>query len=231
MKKIGLTYTDTNFENYPVWIKGEDTDIEVIILSYKENNIDDAQQCDAFVFSGGVDVHPTMYGNARLNFPHNEKGEFNILRDEFEKKVFDIAQKKQVPVLGICRGMQLINCLLGGDLIQDLEEMSKADHKSHNKVDGVHIVNLKNDSELYKMANISQGNINSAHHQSVGKIAQQLEVVAISEDDVPEAVEYKNKKNQPWMLCVQWHPERLTTKDIIPFSRNIRESFLASIKK
>lgn len=229
MKKIGITYSDTNFLHYPAWIKGNDEDIEVIILSYRENNWQDANHCNAFVFTGGIDVHPKYYGNHRLIFPNNESGNFNEQRDVFEKIIFDIAQQKKVPILGICRGMQLINSLLGGDLVQDLEESGKNDHKSHNKIDGMHSISLTEGSELYKIATTSKGIINSAHHQSLGKIAPQLEVVALSEDNVPEAVEYKNKKDQPWMLCVQWHPERLATEDQVPFSENIRKAFLKSI--
>ncbi len=229
MKKIGITYSDTNFDNYPAWIKGSDADIEIIILSYKENNILDAENCDAFVFSGGIDIHPSYYRNPRLNFPNNEDGKFNLVRDAFEKKVFDIAQQKNASILGICRGMQLINCLLGGDLVQDLEEVGKKDHRSHNKVDGSHTIKINVESEFYKISGVLEGNINSAHHQSIGKIADGLEVIAESEDGVPEAIEYKNKINKTFFLCVQWHPERLTTEDKIPFSKNIRESFLKSI--
>lgn len=232
MKKIGITQGDTNFDNYPKWIKGDNPEIEIVILSYKEGNIDDAKLCDAFVFSGGIDVHPKHYGSEILSFRNNVEGNFNEKRDNFEKSVFEIANEKKSPILGICRGMQLINVLLGGGMIQDLEDDGKDDHKSHNNVDGTHEISIDKQSLFFKIAAVDKGKVNSAHHQALGDISDELKIVAVSNDDVVEAVEYKDKTNKPWMLCVQWHPERLNISEgDIPFSKNIRESFLSSIKK
>jgi putative glutamine amidotransferase len=184
------------------------------------------------LFSVGVDVHPKYYGNDTLKFRNNDEGEFNERRDAFEKEVFLIANEKKAPILGICRGMQLINVLLGGDMIQDLEDEGKNDHKSHNNVDSQHEITIDKQSEFFKIAGVDKGIINSAHHQGLGNISDELRIVAVSDDDVVEAIEYKNKRDKPWMLCVQWHPERLKIAEgLIPFSKNIRESFLASIKK
>jgi putative glutamine amidotransferase len=230
--KIGITQGDTNFENYPRWIKGDNHEIEVVILSYKDGNISEANECDAFVFSGGIDVHPSYYNSENLFFRNNPEGIFNEKRDAFEKNVFSIALEKKAPVLGICRGMQFINVLLGGGMIQDLEDVGKQDHKSHDKVDGEHGIIVDKQSEFFKITGVEKGRVNSAHHQALGKIAAGLKVVAVSEDDVVEAVEYEDKIHQPWMLCVQWHPERLKENEqTTPFTKNIREAFLASIKK
>jgi len=231
MKTIGITQSDSKFHLYAPWVKGEDEDIEVITLSYDTQNLEDLTKCDALVLSGGVDSHPRFYHNSRLDYPGAPK-EFNEVRDEFELKVFEYARKKNLPVLAICRGMQLVNCALGGDLIQDLEEKNYNDHKRKGELeDGVHLINVEPGSFFYNIAKQSKGDVNSAHHQGLGKIADELKVTAVSDDNVPEAVEYKSNTNKPWFLAVQWHPERLATEDTKAFSENIRISFLESIKK
>jgi putative glutamine amidotransferase len=136
-------------------------------------------------------------------------------------------KKKKIPVLAVCRGMQLVNIALGGDLIQDIEESGKLDHRRHGEVDGVHEINVMKDSLLFSITGKEKGAINSAHHQALGKIGSELMVTAVSGDGIPEAAEWKNKEGKPFLLCVQWHPERLaqTEKDN-PFTKNIREQFL-----
>ena len=85
---------------------------------------------------------------------------------------------------------------------------------------------------MYQIAKVDTGKINSAHHQALGKISDELMVSATSPDGVIEAAEYKDKTNKPFLLCVQWHPERFKAHhDVVPFSKNIREAFLESIKK
>src|SRR5437879_3054043 len=126
--RIGLTYTGSEKKhlNYVNWLKGNDS-IEIVELSSAKNNLNELQNCDALVMSGGVDVHPSFYNNAELNYSGAE--DFEMDRDQFEKDAFNLAQKNKLPVLGICRGMQLINCLLGGTLKQDLGELN-SDRKS-----------------------------------------------------------------------------------------------------
>lgn len=231
MKTIGITQSDSKFHLYEPWIKGEDENIKVITLSYDSNNLDDLDKCDGVVMSGGIDTHPKFYNNERLQYPGGPN-EFNVARDEFELKVFDYAKKNNVPVLAICRGMQLVNCALGGDLIQDLEEGGKRDHKKQGEFDdGIHEIHVDKNSFFYEVSKAEKGKVNSAHHQGLGKIAEELKVTAVSEDDVPEALEYKNPSNKSFLLCVQWHPERLKIEEtLVPFSKNIREAFLKSIK-
>ena len=115
---VGITTSDTNFQNYPTWITGEG--VEVIDLSYQEENLVDILKCDAVVLTGGVDMHPRFYQNAREDYPFST--EFNEKRDDFEIHVFQICREVKIPILAICRGLQLVNVALGGDLIQDLQE-------------------------------------------------------------------------------------------------------------
>jgi putative glutamine amidotransferase len=232
MKVIGITQSDSKFHLYAPWMQGEDADVEIITLSYETGNLEDLKKCDGIVLTGGIDTHPKFYNNPRVDYPGGPK-EFNEPRDIFELKVFEYACEHEVPVLAICRGMQLVNCALGGDLVQDLEEKGKADHKKQGEFDdGIHEIFVNKTSLFYKITNRDKGQVNSAHHQGLGRIADDLMISAVSPDDVPEAIEYGDKTNKPFLLCVQWHPERLKIEDTwVPFSKNIRTAFLSSIKK
>jgi putative glutamine amidotransferase len=224
---IGITATEARYENYPLWIKASSPDIQIIELSPANSN--ELEKCDGIVLSGGIDTHPTFYKNERINYPLAPK-EFNVARDEFELHVFKTAQEKNIPVLAICRGMQLVNVALGGNLIQDIEEGGKPDHRRHSDVDGVHTITVVEKSLLHEISTVQSGTINSAHHQALNKIADDLIVTAVSPDNTAEAAEWKNKTGKPFLLCVQWHPERLAQEQPDnPFTKNIRTEFLKAI--
>lgn len=232
MKTIGITQSDSKFHLYAPWMQGDDKDIQLITLSYDTQNLDDLKKCDAIVLTGGIDTHPKFYNNNRIKYPGGPE-EFNEPRDIFELKVFEYARDNEIPVLAICRGMQLVNCALGGDLVQDLQEAGKADHKKQGEFDdGIHEIFVNKNSLFYKITDRDKGEVNSAHHQGLGRIADELMISAVSKDDVAEATEYYDKTNKPFLLCVQWHPERLKIEDTVDaFSKNIRTAFLGSIKK
>src|SRR5882672_4282132 len=133
--RIGVTLSESRFDNYPKWIKGNDEDIEIVELSWEKQNWDEIEDCDGIVLTGGVDTCPKFYENERADYP-NKPDEWNETRDEFEMHVFETALNFDHPILAICRGLQLVNVALGGDLIQDLEETGKNDHRRHGEVDG-----------------------------------------------------------------------------------------------
>lgn len=230
--KIGLTYTGSEKKhlNYVNWLKGNDA-IEVVELSYPKNNFPEGmplakelQSCDALVFSGGIDVHPSIYKNPKLDYENAD--EFDLKRDEFEIDAFKIAQEKKMPVLGICRGLQLINCILGGNLKQDLGELNKT-HKGGP--DKIHSINVEVNSLLENIVHIKNGNVNSAHHQAINELGQGLKINARAEDGTIEGVE-RNENGKPFLLAVQWHPERMEDKQS-PLSKNIRNRFIEEIRK
>jgi acyl-CoA reductase-like NAD-dependent aldehyde dehydrogenase/gamma-glutamyl-gamma-aminobutyrate hydrolase PuuD len=229
-KRLGISFTKTNFQNYWNWFTKEDlhNDIELVELSFEKNNSEEINTCDAFVLTGGIDIHPSLY-HEDLN--GTEKTE--IARDLFEKKIFEYSQIHNLPLLGICRGMQLVNVLQGGKLIQDLEN-SNATHRK-NETDKRHEVKVENDSLLGEVVVNSSGKINSAHHQAVDKnfLGKNLKVSAYSnsDDKTVEAIEFKDKSGKAFMLCVQWHPERMLDKEENTFSKNIKKIFLAEIRK
>lgn len=239
MKRIGITYTETNFKNYPAWFTKEDLgdEFELIILSFEKNNVEDIERCDGFVLTGGIDVDPSFYDGSKeyANRPAN----FLTARDEFEAEVYRYAKEKGVPVLGICRGMQLIHVLEGGKLVQDLSEDNVV-HKNENG-DKEHSIIIAKGSLLHTTCGQLEGTVNSAHHQALEwywKSPDHLAFSAFSKSvagphaiPVAEALEYKDKYTNPWLLCVQWHPERMNDKENNPLSQKIKEAFLAAVKK
>lgn len=232
--RIGITYTESRYPNYPAWIKGDNADIEIVELHWEKHSLDEVwdevEDCDGIVLTGGVDTHPSFYDSERLEYP-NRPQNWNEERDEFEMHVFETAMNFNVPVLAICRGHQLVNVALGGKLMQDLEEGGNKDHRRHGEVDGEHEIKLSDKSLLAQIAGVSIGNVNSAHHQGISVLADELMASAYSPDNVIEAAEWRDKTDKPWLLCVQWHPERMKDKDNSPLSKNIREKFLEEAKR
>jgi len=231
-KKIGISYTRSHFKNYWNWFTIHDleNDIELVELNFEKNNTNDIYKCDGFVLTGGVDVHPSFY-NGEKNY-NNSPGSFEPERDVFEEKIYRYSQLNYLPVLAICRGMQLINVLQGGKLIQDLDN-GNARHKKE-ELDKEHTINTESNSLLHQIANSFSGKVNSAHHQAIDPdaIGDNLVVNAYEDDEkIIEGLEFKDKTNTAFMLCVQWHPERMKGKEESPFSENLKKQFLSAVRK
>ena len=232
-KKIGVSFTKTNFKNYWDWFKASDLeeDIELIELNFEKNNSEDIYQCDGFVLTGGVDTHPSFYRGKTIY--NNSPSTFQIERDYFEEKIYRYSQLNKLPVLGICRGMQLINVLEGGKLIQDLDNGNERHRKEES--DKVHSIIAERSSLLHKVSGSMSGRVNSAHHQAIDPegIGDNLMVNAYDDDDekIIEGLEFKNKAGKAFMLCVQWHPERINNKEENPFSENLKKEFLKAIRE
>src|SRR6185295_16920435 len=231
-KKIGISFTKTNFQNYWDWFATADlrNDVELIELNFEKNNSEDIYQCDGFVLTGGVDTHPSFYNGETVY--NNSPSAFQIERDLFEEKIYRYSQLNKLPVLGICRGMQLINVLEGGKLIQDLDNGNERHRKEES--DKVHSIIAENSSLLHKVSGSLTGRVNSAHHQAIDPdgIGDNLMVNAYDNDDekIIEGLEFKNKAGKAFMLCVQWHPERINNKEENPFSANLKSEFLNAVR-
>ena len=162
-----------------------------------------AETCDGFLFTGGQDVSPVLYGKA----PSPYCGETCPERDEMEKALLTLALAADKPVLGICRGIQFLNVCLGGTLYQDLptEHSSSVQHHQTPPYDApVHQVTLVPGSPLQVLLQKEWLGVNSLHHQAIRTTAPQLQEMALSEDDLVEAVCLPDKK---FVWAVQWHPE------------------------
>src|SRR4051812_40719078 len=202
-KKIGISLTKTNFQNYWDWLTpGQlENNIELIELNFERNNPEDIYQCDGFVLTGGVDTHPSLYNGKTVY--NNSPSAFQVERDVFEEKICRYSQLNKVPVLGICRGMQLINVLEGGKLIQDLDNGNERHRKEES--DKVHSIIAEDNSLLHNVSGSLTGRVNSAHHQAIDPdgIGDNLMPNAYDDDEkIIEGLEFKNKAGKAFMLCV-----------------------------
>ena len=183
-----------------------------------------AEQLDGFLFTGGQDVSPSIYGEEVLK----TCGECCEARDTMEQELFELAWEMDKPILGICRGIQLINAVLGGTLYQDLpsHRPSRLEHHQRPPYDEpVHSVEIVESTPLHAVLDVSVLLVNSYHHQAVKKLAPNLSAMAYSTDGLVEAV-YAPEKRYVWAL--QWHPEFSFLKD--RNSKKIFESFVKAMK-
>ncbi len=167
------------------------------------------EKCQGFLFTGGHDVDPTLYRED----PLPQCGIICKARDNLERLIFDYAYEQDIPLFGICRGIQIINVLCGGSLYQDLPEQhpSGTDHHMHPPYDRVcHNVELTPGQPLEKLLRQSILGVNSYHHQAVKQLGTNLEIMAKSEDGLVEGVYIPAKK---YIRAVQWHPEYHYRKD------------------
>jgi len=178
---------------------------------------------DGLLLSGGPDVDPVRYGD---NYVHPATYGIDPDRDQFEIDLFDAALQREIPVFGICRGIQVMNVALGGTLIQDVrtEHPGAADvgHRQHERgleVSAVgHEVSAVASTPLPIFGNNDLG-VNSFHHQAIRDLAPDLMPVAYSPDQLVEAVVMRGN---PEVFGVQWHPELMFERDeahLRPFAR------------
>lgn len=160
---------------------------------------------DGIIFSGGCNINPSWYGGTLIE----EQCEEDKIRNEFERELFILSKMKKKPILGICRGCQLINVLQGGSLIQkiDNEVDTKIYHwgKGQKIYDKEHDICLEKSSILKNVYNKDVISVNSFHEQCIKKLGKDLKITAkCCEDGLPEAIEYEGDF---YMIGVQWHPE------------------------
>ena len=229
--KIALTHTGNpeKHQYYIDWLKANE-DIEIVKLSAEDDNLEEINNCDALVLSGGIDVHPRLYGGQR-SYPGAPET-FNEKRDEFETAAFHSARENHIPILGICRGMQLINVIHNGTLIQNLGDENLIEVHKGNP-DKHHPVSIEKETLLHEVTGQTKAEINSAHHQAIDKLGEGLLINCKANDGTVEGIEWKEKATKPFMLAVQWHPERMFRFQLqdSPLSKRIRNQFISAIKK
>lgn len=159
--------------------------------------------CSGFLFTGGQDVDPKLYNQD----PDPKCGQPNIERDTLERIIFDYATAVDKPILGICRGIQLINVLCGGTLYQDLPSQwgSGVNHQMTPPYDRVqHHITILENTPLSEILDERTLGVNSYHHQSICDLAPSLLPMAISEDGIIEAIYMPDRS---FIIALQWHPE------------------------
>lgn len=191
-----------------VWINTDDLD----------RAIADMMKCDGLLLSGGEDVDPKYYGQT----PTEKCGKPAAWRDEVEMKMLDAFFATGKPILGICRGEQLMNIYFGGTLHQDILEISKCNHDDYAHKDlGNHAVTLTGGSKLAGIMGRKKLRVNSLHHQAADQVAPKMIAAAISEDGLVEAIEHTEHR---FCIGVQWHPEHM-----VQFSKVQRRIFDAFV--
>ena len=227
MSKIIIGVTDcSKYDNYANWIS-KPGDVETIRLGYRQNNFEEIEKCQGIVLTGGEDVHPRFYDNIEyLELCIQE--DMDEKRDEFEWKVLEFTQQNKIPVLGICRGLQMANVFFGGTLIPDIPTFGKFNHSKKEGTDIYHPITIDINSGLYKTIGHAAGEVNSAHHQSADLVGNGLVANAFSIDGVIEGLEWQNPKDKPYLSLVQWHPERMTDQTSA-MTANIRKNFISHL--
>ncbi|TXD39836.1 gamma-glutamyl-gamma-aminobutyrate hydrolase family protein [Lujinxingia vulgaris] len=163
-------------------------------------------ELDALVIAGGADVWPGSYGERALR----PEWEGDRKRDEAEIALIEAALELEVPVLGICRGHQVLNVALGGTLFQDITTQVEGalQHRDAERyARNSHDVTLLEDGYLHRIYGVTQAHINSVHHQAIKDLAAGLRVTARStQDNVIEGIQLDDGTDR-WAVGVQWHPE------------------------
>lgn len=163
---------------------------------------------------------PAIYGKGK---EVKKCEDFDVNRDSLELKLIRAAIHKKMPVLGICRGEQILNVANGGSLFTDIPTDIGKTVSHRNDTMAYHRIEVVEGTLLYKICGVKEGKVNSAHHQCVDQIASNFVVSAKANDGVVEAYELKDQK-QPFMLGVQWHPERLPLNN--PLSTPLADYFV-----
>ena len=168
-----------------------------------------AELCDGLLLTGGQDVSPDVYDRERLSCC----GELCPARDREEALLLDLFLKNDLPVLGICRGIQFLNAHLGGTLYQDLKTQygDTVEHRMSPPYDrSIHTVSLVKGTPLHSLLGTDEISVNSYHHQAVKRLAKPLCESALSCDGLIEGVFMPDKK---FVWAIQWHPEFSYKKD------------------
>lgn len=164
---------------------------------------------DGLLFPGGIDIDPSFYREE----PLSALGSVDLEWDRNDLKICEKALVKDLPILGICRGHQLLNVACGGTLYQDIYTEPKTTLKhgqEANFYNPTHKIKLRSDTLLYEIFGVNELRVNSSHHQAVKDVAPGFMVSAWASDNIIEAIE---AKGYTFVLGLQWHPEWMALKD------------------
>ena len=218
--KIGITGSDpTNLENYREVVEAAGGDPVPLLPGSAGSPEDALHGLDGLVLTGGVDIDPAAYGQASQD---GMDLEVDHARDAFELPLARAAVARDLPVLGVCRGIQTLNVVMGGTLYQDvvLTGLPRHSHQQRRLTPQppddapVHQVAVEPQSLLREVIGTDQLGVNTFHHQAIDRVARGLIVSARSvERDGPGLIEAIEAPRRRFLVGVQWHPERMWRRE------------------
>lgn len=221
MRIVLASTNPAQHQNYVDWLRrlSPDTDIDFLLPGM---DVDQTLEHAHVLLPGGGDPDPLLYGKPEVR----SLCEIDAARDELDFTVIRKAVERRLPILGICRGLQVMNVALGGTLIPDLPLAGYEDHHRLDNEDRMHDVEINSSSLLADLTEKTSGQVNSAHHQGVDLVAPRLHATAWAHDGTVEALEWSEPDEKPFLLLLHWHPERLPAGH--PLSDKIGYSFLSA---
>lgn len=224
MAPILITSTGPDqHRNYTRWLQRLDPTVDIRFVQSAEDVPAAFADAGGLLLPGGGDPDPAHYGRPDL-LPYCDVEED---RDRLEFAAIRRAVEHALPILGICRGLQVMNVALGGTLIVDLSMSGYESHHRMRDKDRLHNVRIDSDSLLHHITGSDGAIVNSAHHQGVDIVAPRLTVTARSNDGLPEALEWRSRDRNPFLLLLHWHPERLPGGH--PLADSIGRAFLQAV--
>ena len=236
--RIPIVLVSKDFKNtHQTWLRKSIKNENVVCVNMYAIKSRDSirmmlKKADGIIISGGEDVNPSLYGKQN---ELNRCGVTNPHRDSLEYMMIAFAMNRKIPLLGICRGHQILNVSQGGSLIIDIptDVGSKYLHrdsrkaKNHKSTATYHNVYIEKGTYLRNIVKVDSGSVYSNHHQAVENVAPFFKVTAFAKDKVAESVELIDTLHHPFVLGVQWHPEAMDVKN--PLSGNIGRAFMHKV--
>ncbi|MBU1010817.1 MAG: gamma-glutamyl-gamma-aminobutyrate hydrolase family protein [Bacteroidetes bacterium] len=228
---IAISKERKNEKKYSDWLARQQVSFQFIDMSLLsvQDALSALDRCDALVLTGGNDIYPEIYGKGNDSL---RCGEFDRTRDSLEQALFTKASSEAMPILGICRGLQMINVCVSGSLYIDLPEDKGSGQIHRQGEEGwtMHQLAIEPNTLLSSLVANNTAWVASNHHQGIDSTGSSLKALAICPDDsLIEAIGWKQPENKGFLLGVQWHPEWMDANDT--FSAAVAKTFLAEAQK
>ena len=184
-----------------------------------------ATTVDGLMLTGGPDLDPARYG----------MGEYAALctidaeRDELEFRTLDAVAARGAPIFAICRGVQVLNVAHGGSLVPDLPDVAAVHHGPLGGADRRHPIVVESGARIATLAGVTAGAVATSHHQAVDRVAEAFVACARADDGIIEALEWREPQGKPFVIGVQWHPERMEADE--PFAGPLFDGWLTAVRE
>lgn len=222
--RIAISKASTNYIN---WLKRADSTVEIVNLFPMpiDSAMEILETCSGLLLSGGEDVYPGIYG---MESDTARCTGIDRHRDSLEIAVIARAFDLGLPVMGICRGNQILNVYLGGTLYIDVpqDHGTGVIHQCDDYLNCFHAIYPADSSLLKSISGADSASVTTNHHQAVRVLAQGLSANSYSADTVIEGIEWADPKEKPYLIGVQWHPERMEESN--PLSGPLAKSFVTA---